>query len=272
MKKFSMVKWPHLNGIPIGRGGWTVAAFFITPRKMVGRQISNRNPGATRAANKWQGLLHGNYRFYWSQIWDPQRPGKEVAFIWSIWHKAVVVNEWRARIAPATIPSNVDFAPLLRASWWNINYGTTFRLGGLRGGLPSSCKNFAVLGRITWIVLTGSKRCLERRSRASMDLKLKFGNYSETSHFRPFGLNEMTIYSTNPRDTFRRLSIGFRMSSLCMLKRHEIGWLNKSRLAASPRLPCSKVLTNRGRLGTYCVKGTICILSGIGRDIVGSLL
>ena len=35
--------------------------------------------------------------------------GKEAAFIWSIWHKAVAVNEWRARIAPASISKQCVF-------------------------------------------------------------------------------------------------------------------------------------------------------------------
>ena len=53
--------------------------------------------------DKWQGYLLGNYKFYWSQIWDLAHFGKEVAFMCSIWHKAVAVNEWRAQIALASI-------------------------------------------------------------------------------------------------------------------------------------------------------------------------
>ena len=44
--------------------------------------INKRNPGATRAADKWQGYLPGNYKFYWSEVWDPLCAGKEAAFIW----------------------------------------------------------------------------------------------------------------------------------------------------------------------------------------------
>ena len=39
-------------------------------------------------------------------VWTPL---KEAAFIWSIWHKAVAVNEWRARIAPASISKQCIF-------------------------------------------------------------------------------------------------------------------------------------------------------------------
>lgn len=58
----------------------------------------NRNLGVTRMVEKWQGYLPGNYMFYWSQVWDPLWFGKEAAFMWSIWHKAIAVTEWRARV------------------------------------------------------------------------------------------------------------------------------------------------------------------------------
>ena len=50
-------------------------------------------PGITRAADKWHGHLLGKYKFYWSQVWDPIRSRKEVVFMWSIWYKAIAVNE-----------------------------------------------------------------------------------------------------------------------------------------------------------------------------------
>ena len=85
--------------------------------------IMNRNPGTTRTAEKWQGYLLGNYKFYWSQVWDPLRTGKEAAFIWSIWHKAVAVNEWRANIALASISKQYFFASRTLVSQSNINLG-----------------------------------------------------------------------------------------------------------------------------------------------------
>ena len=35
--------------------------------------------------------------------------GKEAMFMWSIWHKAVAIHEWRARIAPASISKQCPF-------------------------------------------------------------------------------------------------------------------------------------------------------------------
>ena len=54
-------------------------------------------------ADKCQGYIPRNYKFYWSQVWDPLRLGKEANFTWSIWHKVVAVNEWRAQIASISI-------------------------------------------------------------------------------------------------------------------------------------------------------------------------
>ena len=92
------------------RWRWVDGGHFLDYTTKAGRDsIINRNPGTTRAADKWQGYLPGNYRFRWSQVWDPLRNGKEAAFSWSIWHKAVAVNEWRARIAPASISKQCVF-------------------------------------------------------------------------------------------------------------------------------------------------------------------
>jgi hypothetical protein len=92
------------------RWRWIDGGYFLDYTIKAGREaISNRNPGSTRARDKWQGYLPSNYRFFWSQVWDPLRSGKEAAFMWSIWHKAVAVNEWRARIAPASISRQCVF-------------------------------------------------------------------------------------------------------------------------------------------------------------------
>ena len=86
------------------RWRWRDGSCFLNYSTKGGREtIVSRNPEITRTVEKWQGYIPGNYRLYWSHVWDSHRAGKEAAFIWSIWHKAVAVNEWRARIAPATI-------------------------------------------------------------------------------------------------------------------------------------------------------------------------
>lgn len=83
---------------------WKNGSHFLNYTFKVGKDsIINRNPGTTRMVDKWQGYLPGTYRLYWSQLWDPLRAGKESTFMWFIWHKTVIVNEWRGRIAPISI-------------------------------------------------------------------------------------------------------------------------------------------------------------------------
>ena len=64
------------------RWRWSDEGRFLEYTTKDGRMaITNRNPGSTHAMDKWQGYLPGNYKFYWSQVWDPLRSGKEAAFI-----------------------------------------------------------------------------------------------------------------------------------------------------------------------------------------------
>ena len=86
---------PKLGGYPWDpdRWRWTdVHCFLNYTSKMVRDLVINRIPSVTRAAEKWQGYLPSNYRFHWSQVWDPLRSDKEAAFMWPFWHKAVAVN------------------------------------------------------------------------------------------------------------------------------------------------------------------------------------
>ena len=66
----------------------------------------------TCAANNCQGYLPGNYKLYWSQVWDPLRSRNEAAFMWFIWHKVVAINEWRAYIALVSISKQCVFCLL----------------------------------------------------------------------------------------------------------------------------------------------------------------
>lgn len=96
------------------RWRWSNGGRFLNTTKDEIETNVCRNLRVTRAAEKWQGYLSGNYRFYWSQVWDPHHAGKEAAFIWSILHKALAVNEWGARIASATISKQCEFVFLTR--------------------------------------------------------------------------------------------------------------------------------------------------------------
>ena len=54
----------------------------------------NRFSNMSRVANKWQGYVPHYYCFNWSHVWASARSGKEFAFMWYVWHKAVAINKW----------------------------------------------------------------------------------------------------------------------------------------------------------------------------------
>ena len=107
------------------RWHWKDSSHFLNYTSKIGKDsIINRNPRTIRAADKWQGYLSGTYRFYWSQLWDPLRAGKESDFMWFIWHKVVTVNEWRTRIAQVSISKQCSFClpntnGFIKHKFWN---------------------------------------------------------------------------------------------------------------------------------------------------------
>lgn len=70
---------------------------FIDYTSNISRNLFNY-PLDMITLNKWQGLLLVTYQLKWAFIWDKRRVGKEVVFIWFIWHKAVGVNEFHAKV------------------------------------------------------------------------------------------------------------------------------------------------------------------------------
>lgn len=51
-------------------------------------------------STKWTGWVPGTFRPNWQEVWNPQCPRKEAAFIWSIYHYAIAVNQWRQHAFP----------------------------------------------------------------------------------------------------------------------------------------------------------------------------
>jgi len=50
--------------------------------------------------DKWKGILPANFQPPWGEIWHPSKLQKEVAYLWSVIHKAIAVNSWRAQLFP----------------------------------------------------------------------------------------------------------------------------------------------------------------------------
>jgi hypothetical protein len=107
--KFFYGKMANLGWDP-DQWRWATGSYFLDYTTKKGREVlSSRDPGIIRVAEKWQGYLPANHKFYWSQVWDPLHAGKETTFMWSIWHKVVAVNEWRAQIRLASISKQCPF-------------------------------------------------------------------------------------------------------------------------------------------------------------------
>lgn len=205
-----MVNWSFLVGIQIGKGRLMGAIFLTTPLRMA---VTLPLIWAWRPPVR---LIIGNVTFYVTigstgraQVWDPLRSGKEVAFVWSIWHKAVDVNEWRARIAPASISKQCVFAFLIPVSQSSTNFGIVFKQEEGKDGPRVLCINFVGLDLVTMIVSIGNKFCSRKWSPRNMVKWLNFGNFLRALHFEPSRLHKVTKCSIKHNGTNLRSSTTF---------------------------------------------------------------
>jgi hypothetical protein len=114
---------------------------------------------------KLHGILTPRLKLELGNVWGITRSRKEGAYIWSIWHKAVGVNAWRARLYRTLKtnitcgwliphkPSHIDFEiaslpkehgtfPLVSSTPWKHNLDKR-DLGGLWiGNTRSLARNF----------------------------------------------------------------------------------------------------------------------------------
>ena len=119
-------------------------------------------------------LLLGNYKFYGSQVWDPAHSDKEATFLWSIWHKVVTVNEWRACIALSSISKQcVFFVVLTQVNGLNTSYRIAFKLGELDDGPLSSYKNYVGSEQVIMTVFIENKLSSRREFLRSSPRKMK---------------------------------------------------------------------------------------------------
>lgn len=103
--------------------------------------IVNRNPGSTHVGDKLQCHLLDNYKFYWSQVWDPFRAGKKTVFIWSIWHKTLSLMNGGPVLRRFPFLSNKFFDSRTLASQLSISFGIIYKLEGCDVGLFTLCIN-----------------------------------------------------------------------------------------------------------------------------------
>jgi hypothetical protein len=60
---------------------------------------------------KWPRLLPASYKPNWKEVWVIRRPQKEAAFLWSVYHRAIAVNQWRTQMFNG-IPATCVYCPL----------------------------------------------------------------------------------------------------------------------------------------------------------------
>ena len=203
------------------------------------------------------------YKFYWLHVWDPLQSSKESAFMWSIWHKAVAINEWKVCIVSAFISKQCVFClPNMSEStkhkfWDCIQARRAWRRATFI--MPEHCGvRIDNYDSFNWKQAIFGERIPKKYGRKIKSWHLLRG----TSCFGTFGLNAMSKCPTTNNGMSIRVSTGFGMSSSFTARQYGKGWSKNLRLAASPLWPCSKGLTKLGALGMSFKGGTICILSG----------
>lgn len=76
--------------------------------------VINMNPWITCAADEWQGYLPGNYKFHWSQDWDPLSPGKKLLSFGPFGIKQWQIMNGGLALHRHPSPNNVFFASQTR--------------------------------------------------------------------------------------------------------------------------------------------------------------
>lgn len=87
---FDPARWRWSDGHQLSEYTSNIGRALLTQHKQLRRPIPA----------KWPGHLPVNFSPDWREVWHKRRPCKEAAFMWSIWHNAVAVHTWRARITP----------------------------------------------------------------------------------------------------------------------------------------------------------------------------
>lgn len=77
---------------------WKNATQIMYYTSKIGRNLLNHSLIKPVAPNKWQGFLLDSYQLKWACILGQRKSWKEAAFICFIWHHAMAVNEWCAKI------------------------------------------------------------------------------------------------------------------------------------------------------------------------------
>jgi hypothetical protein len=85
----------------LGRWQWRGHGKLHSYTIKLGRKLLNPRTRLQRPmSEKWSGDVPPTYTPNWRDVWHKSRPQKEAGFLWSVFHKAVAVNYWRAQVIP----------------------------------------------------------------------------------------------------------------------------------------------------------------------------
>ena len=73
-------------------------AFFHYSTERGREPISSNTKLRKPDKSKWENEVHLHFSFNWKDPWNPARGKKEGGFLWSIWHKAIIINASRAKM------------------------------------------------------------------------------------------------------------------------------------------------------------------------------
>ena len=139
---FFLERWSPLVGTRVG-GCELMKDVFLNYTTKDGRDfIINRTPCITRAADKWQGYLPGDYRLFLLQVWDPLRASKEAAF------RGLFDTKWwwsmdeGQKLPRYQFLSNVSFVCPRQSNRSSINFTIVSKSGEFDNGLHSLCMSF----------------------------------------------------------------------------------------------------------------------------------
>lgn len=140
---------------------WMDGSRFLNYTTKFGSVAANNTiPNESRVVDKWQGYLPRNYRFCWSQVWDPLRLHKEITSFASFGKRQLWSMNGGHTSLRRPFPNNVFYCLLTRVNCLSTSVGIVSELGVLGGGPPSSCMNYTWLGSAIMKAFNGNKPSL----------------------------------------------------------------------------------------------------------------
>jgi hypothetical protein len=82
---------------------WSDGSPFLNYMAKRERELLHNRQVLKKSQHKWQQEYLINFQLDWKDPWLKDRGKKEGGFLWSIWHRAVATNTWRAVISEVVL-------------------------------------------------------------------------------------------------------------------------------------------------------------------------